>query len=183
MTQNPAKCKFLPPQHNHARCIVNAVERARTALKNKGLSLTPLREAIIKEIAGSHCAIGAYEVREKLRAKGRSVPPISVYRAIEFLMEAGVVRRLESGKAFYANPTNKRALPRIVFACQDCGYICDTDGKRVLSVIARTAASRAFALRSAVVEVLGTCKHCAKTGADASSRRSGVRPSPRRADR
>jgi Fe2+ or Zn2+ uptake regulation protein len=39
----------------------------------------PLREEILREITASHRAIGAYEVREKLKAKGRDIQAMSIY--------------------------------------------------------------------------------------------------------
>jgi Fur family transcriptional regulator, zinc uptake regulator len=129
------------------------------------MSLTPLREAVFREIAASHRAIGAYEVREKLKVKGRCVSPISVYRIIEACIQAGVVRRFEIGNAFFANPSDNPRSPRIVLACKECGYICDADGTAAMDAIADSAISRAFALESAVIEALGVCRHCAEAGA------------------
>jgi Fur family zinc uptake transcriptional regulator len=162
MTDNSVNCDFLPPKHNHARCIEAAVRAARDAFKRHGLSLTPLREEIFREIAASHRAIGAYEVRENLRAKGRHVQAMSIYRVIEVCIQAGVVRRFESRNAYYACPGNDPTSPRIVLACQECGCVGDADGAAAFGVIGRTAASRAFAPNSAVIEIIGTCRHCAK---------------------
>jgi len=163
MTRNAVD--FLPPKHNHARCIESALQAARDAFKRRGLSLTPLREAIFREIAGSHRAIGAYEVREKLHAKGRNVQPMSIYRTIEACIQAGVVRRFESRNAFYVSAGSDPTSPRIVMACQECGFVRDADGAAAFGAIGRTTASRAFAPQSAVIEVLGTCRHCAKATA------------------
>jgi Fur family zinc uptake transcriptional regulator len=156
---------FLSPKHNHSPCVKTAVQRAREAFRRNGLSLTPLREAVFREIAASHRAIGAYEVREKLRAKGRCVQPMSVYRIIDACIQAGIVRRFESGNAFYVNSSGNPKSPRIVLACQECGYICDASGSAASDAIAGSAISRAFALKSVVIEALGVCRHCAQAGA------------------
>jgi Fur family zinc uptake transcriptional regulator len=158
----PVHAAFLPPKHNHARCVENAARMLRDAFKHHGLALTPLREEIFREIAASHRSVGAYEVRDMLIAKGRRVPPISVYRAIRTLMQAGVVRRFESENAFYASSGNDPASPRIVLACQQCGCVGDADGAAAFDVLKRAVASRAFAPKGAVVEVHGTCEYCAK---------------------
>jgi Fur family transcriptional regulator, zinc uptake regulator len=125
MVAHAVHSAFLPPQHNHARCAENAVQILRDAFKHHGLSLTPLREEVFRAIAASHRCVGAYEVRDMLIAKGRQVPPISVYRAIRTLMQAGVVRLFESENACYASSGNDPASPRIVLACQQCGCIGD----------------------------------------------------------
>jgi Fur family transcriptional regulator, zinc uptake regulator len=165
MVPHAVHAAFPPPKHNHARCVENAVQMLRDAFKRHDLALTPLREEVFREIAASHRSVGAYEVRDMLIAKGRHVPPISVYRAIRTLMQAGVVRRFESQNAYYASSGNDPALPRIVLACQQCGCVGDADGAAAFGVLKRAATSRAFAPTDAVIEVHGTCEHCAKTPA------------------
>src|SRR3990172_10847026 len=96
MTQILASDAFPAPEHNHDRCLEEAMVRARKAFEDKGLKLTPLRTAVLREIAGSHRAVGAYEVLEKLAARGDRLAPISVYRAIEALVAAGPLPRLRN---------------------------------------------------------------------------------------
>ena len=165
MSRNAKKTAFPAPKHDHARCLETAVRGAREAFKRHGLALTPLREAVFRQIAASHRPIGAYEVREKFKARGRHLTPMSVYRIIALLIAAGVVRRFKTGNAFYASgsASGDRISPRIVLACQRCGCVGDADGTAAFGAIGRIAASRAFAARSAVIEVLGTCRNCAKT--------------------
>jgi Fur family transcriptional regulator, zinc uptake regulator len=158
-----ANSAFPAPNHDHARCLKAAIQRARDAFKRHRLSLTPLREVIFWQIAASHRPIGAYEVREKLKANGRHLSPMSIYRIIEVFIEAGVVRRFETGNAFYASASGDPTLPRIVLACRHCGCVADADGTVAFGAIARIAAAHAFAPMSAVIEVLGTCRNCAKT--------------------
>ena len=93
------------------------------------------------------------KVRERLGGKGRCVQPISVYRIIESCIHAGIVGRFESGNALYVylsgNPRSSRPRSsRIVFGCQECGYICDANATSALDPIACRALSRAFVLES-----------------------------------
>jgi Fur family transcriptional regulator, zinc uptake regulator len=115
---------------------------------------------VFRQIAASHRPIGAYEVREKLKANGRHLSPMSIYRIIEVFIEAGVVRRFETGNAFYASASADPTSPRVVLACQHCGCVADADGTVAFGAIGRIADSHAFAPMSAVIEVLGTCGHC-----------------------
>jgi len=165
MNRNAANSAFPSPKHNHARCLKAALQGVRDALKRHGQSMTPLREAIFRQIAASHRPIGAYEVREKLKANGRHLAPMSVYRIIEVFIEAGVVRRFETGNAFYASVRGDQFSPRIVLACRHCGCVADADGAAAFRAIGRIAHSHAFAPSGAVIEVLGACGHCAKKSA------------------
>ena len=110
MPQGQLGAPFPSPSHDHGRCVDEALERARAAFERKGLKFTPLREQIFREIAASHTAIGAYEVRDKLTAKGgRRLSPISVYRAIDALLYVGAISRFKSRNAYFACHNDDRA--------------------------------------------------------------------------
>jgi Fur family transcriptional regulator, zinc uptake regulator len=167
----PSKA-FPAPEHDHELCLDQAMARARSAFAAKGLRLTPLREAVFQEIAAaSHRAIGAYEVLERMAARGERLAPISVYRAIDALVAAGIVHRFESRNAFFACHTGHEQR-QLVLACETCGSVAEVDGARVFAAIDKTAEGASFAAsaKGAVVEVWGLCAHC--TGKDAGDARS-----------
>jgi Fur family zinc uptake transcriptional regulator len=162
MTQLPASNAFPAPEHDHDRCLEDALERARKVFEEKGLRLTPLRHAVFKEIAGSHRAVGAYDVLGKLAARGERLAPISVYRAIDALVEAGIVHRFESRNAFFACHAGHELRHRqLILACETCGLVAEVDGDKVFAAIDKSAGSAAFAPKGAVVEVWGLCTNCA----------------------
>jgi Fur family zinc uptake transcriptional regulator len=160
MTHAFASNAFPSPEHDHGRCLAEAMERAQTAFKNKGLKLTPLRQAVFQEIAGSHRAVGAYEVLDKLAARGDRLAPISVYRAIEALVAAGIVHRFESRNAFFAC-NGAHEMRCLVLACETCARVAEVDAGSVFAAIDATARSAAFSAKGAVVEVWGQCAPCA----------------------
>jgi len=140
------------------------MERARKAFDAKGLRLTPLRRAVFGEIAASHKAIGAYEVLDKLAARGERLAPISVYRAIDALLAAGIVHRFESRNAFFACHAGHDVRTRhLVLSCESCGRIAEVDGNKAFAAIDKAAASAGFSPEGAVVEVRGRCADCADT--------------------
>jgi Fur family transcriptional regulator, zinc uptake regulator len=146
--------------HDHAVCLGEARQRAAQAFDAKGMKLTPLRRLVFEEIAGSHDAVGAYDVLDRLvRKTGERMAPVSVYRAIDALLEAGVVHRLESRNAFYAchNPAHGR---HIAMVCNTCGAVTELAGSDLHGGIERAAASAGFAVASIVVEVAGLCAPC-----------------------
>jgi Fur family zinc uptake transcriptional regulator len=172
MNVTPPSKAFPAPEHDHELCLEAAMARARTAFAAKGLRLTPLREAVFQEIAAApHRAIGAYEVLERMAARGERLAPISVYRAIDALVTAGIVHRFESRNAFFACHAGHEQR-QLVLACESCGSVAEVDGARVFAAIDKTAEGASFVASSAkgaVVEVWGLCAHC--TGKDAGDAR------------
>src|SRR5262245_31887265 len=162
----PSKA-FPAPEHDHDQCLDAAMARARAAFAAKGLRLTPLREAVFQVIAAaSHRAIGAYEVLDRMTRRGERLAPISVYRAIDALVAAGIVHRFESRNAFFACHAGHDER-QLVLACEDCGAVAEVDGAAVFAAIDRVAEGAAFtasSARGAVVAVWGLCANCADMG-------------------
>lgn len=161
MTDASAFPAFPPPGHNHGSCVALALERAERAFEEKGLRLTDLRRRVLEEIAGSHHAIGAYDVLERLGQKGSRLAPISVYRAIDALLSAGVIHRLESRNAFFAcHVTHAADRDQLILACERCGRVAEVPGKPVFDAIAGAARKVLFQPRHTVAEVSGICADC-----------------------
>jgi Fur family zinc uptake transcriptional regulator len=169
MTMTIPSKAFPAPEHDHEQCLDAAMVRARAAFVAKGLRLTPLREAVFQVIAAApHRAIGAYEVLDRMARRGERLAPISVYRAIDALVAAGIVHRFESRNAYFACHAGHDER-QLVLACEDCGSVAEVDGAPVFAAIDRVAEGAAFAAssaRGAVVEVWGLCGNCAGKGSD-----------------
>lgn len=161
VTRATAGASFPAPEHDHQTCYGSAVARAEQAFEAHGLRLTELRRKVFAEIAGSHHALGAYDVLEMLARKGDRLAPISVYRAIEALLGAGVIHRLESRNAFFAcHDAHASGEARLVLACEACSRVAEVDGAGVLREIGIAIEAAAFQPRRMVVEVSGLCRDC-----------------------
>lgn len=157
---------FPGPSHNHVACLASSLDRARLAFETQGLRLTDLRLRVFKQIAASHHAVGAYDIIEQLSQTGTRLAPVSVYRAIDALIEAGVVHRLESKNAFFACHANHASQRQnVVLSCSTCGVIAEVDGEAVFASLDALAASQHFTQSSRIVELTGRCAHCSKRAA------------------
>jgi Fur family transcriptional regulator, zinc uptake regulator len=167
MSRSVPRKAFPAPEHNHDHCLDEAMARARKAFEAKGLRLTRLREAVFQEIAAApHQAIGAYEVLERMAKRGERLAPLSVYRAIDALVAAGIVHRFESRNAFFACHAGHEQR-QLVLACEQCNAIAEVDGAGVFAAIDNSAEAAAFSAsadKAAVVEVWGLCANCSGRG-------------------
>jgi len=157
----PAKA-FPGPEHDHGSCLEVTLARAARAFEASGLRLTPLRLRVLSEIASSHQAIGAYEILDRLARKGGTrLAPISIYRALDALLGAGVVHRLESRNAFFACVVaHASERNQIVLACERCGMVAEVPGEPVFRGIVGAAETAGFVPSRSVVEVAGSCGRC-----------------------
>lgn len=151
--------------HNHAACLSDALDRAKSAFETKGLRLTSLRQHVFEEIAASHHAMGAYDVLARLAEKGQRLAPISIYRALDALLEAGIIHRLESKNAFFAcHSRHPDDRDQLVLACDTCSRVAEVPGDAVFAAIDAAAAGVQFRTSRRVTEVTGLCADCQRQG-------------------
>lgn len=161
MSNKTNSAAFPRPDHNHVACLANTLDRARSAFETRGLRLTDLRLRVFTQIAASHHAIGAYDIIEQVGKTGTRLAPVSVYRAIEALIEAGVVHRLESKNAYFAcHASHASERQHVVLSCGTCGTIAEVDGAAVFDAIEKSAKAHQFQPHARIVEVTGRCGHC-----------------------
>lgn len=164
MSEDEIKNYFPTPGQQSGRRLAQAMEKATEAFETKNLRFTSLRQKVFEEIASTNTSIGAYDILDKLATKGTRLAPISVYRAIDALMEAGVIHRLESKNAFFAcrrlhHDFEKGKRP-IVLACEKCGAVAEVDSEGIFETINKIARGANFKPRVKFVEVSGTCPRC-----------------------
>lgn len=151
--------------HDHAQCVAGAVARMEACCAAKGLRLTPLRRNVMRILAGSHVPLGAYEIVERLAREGESVPPMSVYRVLDFLVAERLAHRIESRNAFLACAHAHEADEVVVFLiCEQCGLTKEVASHAVGRDLAWAARASGFTPRQRVLEIAGRCARC--RGAD-----------------
>ena len=104
-----------------------------------------MRRHVLEALLESHKPLGAYEIIERLARHGRPAP-ITVYRALDFLRDNGLVHRIESRNAFVACVHNHGGDDLVVFLiCERCGAVGEAPGAAVAEAL--KASSRRRALR------------------------------------
>jgi Fur family zinc uptake transcriptional regulator len=154
---------FPAPGHDHGNCAERAIARAREICDRKGIRLTPLREAVLRVLTGSHRALGAYEIIDQMTAQGKRLAPISVYRIIDVLLEAGLVHRLESKNAFFACLSrHDETASMIVLLCDSCHRVAEAEAPEAWGAINSLMRETGFTISATVLEVQGQCPDCRK---------------------
>lgn len=144
--------------------VKSSVDRASDIFAERNLRFTDLRRKVFEEIASTTASVGAYEVLDRLAKKGTRLAPISVYRALDALLDAGVVHRLESKNAYFA--CRRLHQPRtgrrpMFLSCEHCGTVTETDGEDIFASIDSGSRAAGFEPRVRFVEVTGMCSECA----------------------
>lgn len=125
--------------------------------------LTPGRRRILEILAREGRPLGAYEMIERVaNATGKRPAPISIYRALDFLLENGLVHRLASRNAYLACGHGHAAREPIVFLiCEVCGDVVEATSPTMRGALGELAAEAEFSPRAQVMELAGRCRACA----------------------
>src|ERR1700744_1760251 len=119
-----AKPTFPAPDHDHGRCTADAMRHAELVCAQRTQKITPIRRQVLEALLSSPRPLGAYEVIDELAKSMPRPAPITVYRALDFLMDNGLVHRIESRNAFLACAHNHDETSAVAFLiCESCGSV------------------------------------------------------------
>jgi len=153
------------PEHDHSGCIEHALEDARMLCKKRNLRFTPIRELVLKTIWQSHKPLGAYELLPTLAEAGFNSAPPTVYRALEFLQEQGLVHRIALLNAFIGCPHPNDHHEGSFLICKTCNNTVEIETGNISKAINEQASQVGFQPEQQSVEVLGLCPECQKGNA------------------
>ena len=146
--------------HDHACCIADALSHLETHCAANGLQLTPVRRRVMDILLEQHRALGAYEILARLRDEGLGSQPPVVYRALDFLVRAGFVHRVETLNAFVACSRSGAGHAPAFLICRNCRTVIETPAEPAAGVLAGAAQEAGFAIETAVSEAEGLCAQC-----------------------
>lgn len=155
----PARALPYRP-HNHDACVSQALADARAVCLQQHARLTPTRERVLELIWQSHKPLGAYDVLAKLTSEGHNAAPPTVYRALDFLQQHGLVHRIASLNAFTGCTHAGQHHTGMFLICQACGNVLELTDASVADAIHKAAGAEAFHVDTVTLEIAGLCPNC-----------------------
>lgn len=147
-------------EHDHSHCQTKALAAAKQECAKQGLRLTKIRTEVLEIIWASHNPIGAYDVLQKLQERGHKPAPPTAYRALDFLVSAHLIHRLESLNAYIGCPSPDANHQCQFYICKECGHIAESNNQEVAQALSNGAAELGFASQQPIIEVHGVCRNC-----------------------
>jgi Fur family transcriptional regulator, zinc uptake regulator len=147
--------------HDHAHCTAELISRAERTCAKRGTRLTEQRKDVLARVAESHSAVGAYEIIERMATGGARPAPITIYRALDFLLDHDLVHKIESRNAYVAcSGVHSNDQPTLLI-CNQCGVVDEVIAPATNACLENVAAEKRFAVSKTVIELSGTCNQCA----------------------
>jgi len=155
------------------------LDRADAACLRRGSRLTDLRRQVLGLVLEAGRPVGAYDLLDKLRTGHKAAAPPTVYRALDFLLEEGLVHKVERLSAFVGcvhelceeddncghDHSGSHAAQFLI--CSNCGSATEIDDPSIQASLAAAARRAGFKAHKVTVEAEGLCARCAAAAAEA----------------
>ena len=146
--------------HNHGDCIESALVTAESICKSQGQKLTKVRRRSLELIWQSHRPLGAYQLLAKLAEEGFNSAPPTVYRALDFLLSAGLIHKVESMNAYLGCAHADKAHKGYFLICDACHNVMELEYQDIHNALLAKAKQHGFEIRANTIELTGLCGSC-----------------------
>ncbi|MBY0335169.1 MAG: transcriptional repressor [Acetobacteraceae bacterium] len=142
------------------------LDAAEAQCAARGAQLTPLRRLVLRLVLEAGQPVGAYALLDRLKTeRGQAAAPPTVYRALDFLLEQGLIHKVERLNAFLpcieAHHGHDHHHPHQFLICRNCGRTAEVSDHAVMHALEEAARRAGFRLERATVEAEGLCAACA----------------------
>lgn len=140
------------------------IEQATEYCAARGLRLTEPRAQVLGIVVEAGSPLTAYQVLDELGKLVKNPKPPTVYRALDFLQEAGLVHRIESLNSYvachgdHAHGHDQHSNQFLI--CDDCGHVQEIELPQMDKTIGEKAGTSGFKTSHWSAEIHGICKDC-----------------------
>ena len=146
--------------HDHGACVDDAMAAAEARCAASDLRLTPIRRRVLELLLAEHRALGAYDILGHLSAEGLGAQPPVAYRALDFLVKAGLAHRIEALNAYIACSHVGADHTPAFLICRSCQSVAESDTTLTQGRLGDAARAAGFQIERTVIEAQGLCPSC-----------------------
>ena len=123
--------------------------------------LTPARWSVYTELVSLGTPLSAYDlISLQEKRLGRKIAPLTIYRHLDFLINVGLVHKIESTHTYVACFHPEHEFESQYLLCSACGRVDELESSAIDSALKDMAQQRGFHLTKSVVELSGFCEDC-----------------------
>jgi len=125
-----------------------------------GARLTDTRRRVLELALAREGVVKAYDLLADLQTERGQVAPPTVYRALEFLVDQGLLHRVEALNGYIVCHHFDCPHESLLLVCEACGGVTELDGSPALVALRAAASEAGFAPRRDDVMLSGRCREC-----------------------
>ncbi len=152
--RDPSKAIRIPAN------IAKSLSQAEEICREQRVRLTPIRRRVLEALHTAAKPLGAYDLAAIVAPQGRRMAPITIYRALDFLIEQGLVHRIASLNAYVAHGGATSGATHAFLICEGCGEVSSIPSPEIAQALSGVLAQHRFASRTRTLEITGRCAHC-----------------------
>ncbi|MEN9455180.1 MAG: hypothetical protein RL210_699 [Pseudomonadota bacterium] len=142
--------------------VQQRLQQAEARCLEQGMRLTTIRKQVLELLLRHEGGVKAYQLLDEMKAVHEQSTPPTVYRALEFLQDAGLVHRLDSLNAYVAchieQPQHQHGL---LLVCPLCHAVSEIDDPEVCHLLADRIRLAGHQLQGDCLEIKAVCGECA----------------------
>ena len=126
-----------------------------------GCKLTAVRRQVLELVLQYQGVVKAYQVLADLqKTRGVAAPP-TVYRALDFLVEQGLLHRVDALNGFIVCRHFECRHDGLILVCETCGKVEEVDATSCLGALREASAAIGFNVNPQNLVITGRCMVCA----------------------
>jgi Fur family transcriptional regulator, zinc uptake regulator len=149
------------------------LDNAERLCAARGSRLTDQRRQVLGLVLDAGRPVGAYDLLDGLRSDKKSAAPPTIYRALDFLLEQGLIHKIERLSAFVgcthaldgARACGDHPHAAQFLICTRCGQVTELDDHEILHALVGATGAIGFTLRHSTIEAEGVCATCHRDAA------------------
>ncbi|MDR0356559.1 MAG: transcriptional repressor [Deltaproteobacteria bacterium] len=145
-----------------ADAIEKTLRRLGEHCSQKGGQLTDIRRLILGLLLKTGQPVKAYDLIEEAGRLGRKMTPTTIYRALDFLIDNGLVHKVNALNAYVA--CTEQSVPLVheplLLVCPDCRKTSEINDPDLMDSIFAKLESLGFSISGGSIEVHGQCRSC-----------------------
>jgi Fur family ferric uptake transcriptional regulator len=133
------------------------------SLRPKGSKRSGKRDFIVGVFLRQEGHLSADDLVDLIKREDRAISRATVYRTLQWMVEAGIARKVDFGEGRYRFEHSYRHPRHFHLICKTCNRSSEFLSSDIEALVEEVAAARNFAARQSVVQIYGTCEEC-RTG-------------------
>ena len=133
------------------------LDRASERCKARGAQLTPIRRDVLGLLHDTENGLKAYDLLARIKALRTNATPPTVYRALDFLIEQGLVHKIERINQFVVCRHESHQLPGLFMVCRRCGKVSELHDPVLMASLVQRIDDTGHQLACHEVEISTIC--------------------------
>jgi Fur family ferric uptake transcriptional regulator len=118
------------------------------------------RDFIVQVFLRQDGHISAEELADKIRREDARLSRATVYRTLQWMVDAGIARRVDFGEGRFRFEHAYRHPRHFHLICKSCNQSFEFLSSDIEALVEEVATARHFAARQSVLQIFGTCAAC-----------------------